>query len=242
MLMRSRSLRPRALAAQGQQRARDRHLVGAVRQCMRQNEPVKCSGAGSRPRLQHRNAPARFQEIKLAMKTDAVAHAQPRVKIQQVDAAAQQDVLAIVDGFRLALAPRRQVDRRWRVRPGTAAIRTAPPRTRRRPARPPPPVPASPPPAMRTLAIRTYFDAETQRRGDDVEQALKIAGIGEPDAPSIDPQRLCVSASKISLVPSPQHSARIVSIVSASSALLSRRQRAMRGNRTAIPDECRADC
>ena len=43
------------------------------------------------------------------MKADAVAHAQPRVKIQQVDAAAQQNVLAVVDRLRLALGPGGQV-------------------------------------------------------------------------------------------------------------------------------------
>ena len=49
-----------------------------------------------------RNPPARLDEVKLAIKPDPVPHAQPPVKIQQVDAAAQQNVLAVVDHFTFA--------------------------------------------------------------------------------------------------------------------------------------------
>ena len=53
---------------------------------------------------QDRGAAARLQEVELAMEADAVADAQPRIKIEQVDAAPQQDVLAVVDGLGFALA------------------------------------------------------------------------------------------------------------------------------------------
>ena len=48
--MRSRSLPPRALAAQRHQGPRDADLVAPVQAVHAQNEPVKWSGAGSRPR------------------------------------------------------------------------------------------------------------------------------------------------------------------------------------------------
>ena len=55
---------------------------------------------------QHGNSPARLDEVKLAIETDAVAHSQPLVEIQQVDAAAQQNVLAASPGGRCARAKR----------------------------------------------------------------------------------------------------------------------------------------
>ena len=86
------------LAPQGQQSARDGQLVARVlRNLSRRNDPVKCRGAGSAPAAQSRDAAAGLDEVKLAIKANAVAHAQPRIKIQQVDATAQQDVLAVVD-------------------------------------------------------------------------------------------------------------------------------------------------
>ena len=51
------------------------------------------------PTAQNGDAAAGLDEIELAVKLDAVPHAQAYVKIQQVDAAAQQHVLAIVDGL-----------------------------------------------------------------------------------------------------------------------------------------------
>ena len=44
------------------------------------------------------------------MEPDAIPNSQPLVEIQQVDAAAQQNVLAVVDGFgRLAIRPRQRI-------------------------------------------------------------------------------------------------------------------------------------
>src|SRR5579871_554178 len=48
---------------------------------------------------QNRNAAVRFDEIELAIEPDPVADTQPPVEIEQVDAAAKQNVLAVVDGF-----------------------------------------------------------------------------------------------------------------------------------------------
>ena len=61
--------------------------------------PVKWNGAGRRPRLQHGDAAAGFDEVELAIEADALADAEPLVEIQQIDAAAQQHVLAVVDGL-----------------------------------------------------------------------------------------------------------------------------------------------
>ena len=69
------------------------------RKFMRRNDPVKCSGAGSTPARRVLRAPAGLDEEEFAMKGDVVRDAQAPIEIDQVDAAAQQDVLAVVDGF-----------------------------------------------------------------------------------------------------------------------------------------------
>jgi hypothetical protein len=50
-----------------------------------------------RAAAQRGDSAARLDEIKLAIEANAVLNAQSRVEIQQVDAAAQQHVLAVVD-------------------------------------------------------------------------------------------------------------------------------------------------
>ena len=42
---------------------------------------------------------AGLEKVEFAIELDAVAHAQALVEIEQVDAAAQQDVLAVIDGL-----------------------------------------------------------------------------------------------------------------------------------------------
>src|SRR3954469_9544977 len=51
-------------------------------------------------------APApRFYKVELAGKSDVLRHSQPPVEIQQVDAAAQQNMLAVVDEFGFLAVP-----------------------------------------------------------------------------------------------------------------------------------------
>src|ERR1700691_310527 len=60
---------------------------------------------------QRRDAAAGLDEVKFAIEADALAHTQPAVEIQQIDATAQQHMLAIVDEFG-SLVRRRQRKRR----------------------------------------------------------------------------------------------------------------------------------
>ena len=64
-----------------------------------QKRAGEMEGRGQPAAAQNGDAAAGLEEIELAIELDAVAHAQPLVEIQQVDAAAQQDVLAVVDGL-----------------------------------------------------------------------------------------------------------------------------------------------
>src|SRR5258708_26935921 len=55
-------------------------------------------------RAQQARTTTRFQEHEVAMKLDLALDTQPPVEVQQVDAAAQQDVLAVVDGLAIVTA------------------------------------------------------------------------------------------------------------------------------------------
>src|SRR4051812_3251313 len=52
--------------------------------------------------VEDRHASSGLDKVELAIELDAVADAQPVVEIEQVDAAAQQDVLAVVNDLGLA--------------------------------------------------------------------------------------------------------------------------------------------
>ena len=64
-------------------------------------QPQERSGEMQRGRqraaAQRGDASAGLDEVELAIEADTVPHAQPRVEIQQIDATAQQHVLAVVD-------------------------------------------------------------------------------------------------------------------------------------------------
>ena len=47
----------------------------------------------------HAAAASGFDEMKFAMKADVLLDAQASVEIQEIDAAAQKNVLAVIDGF-----------------------------------------------------------------------------------------------------------------------------------------------
>jgi hypothetical protein len=51
------------------------------------------------PGTEYRNAAARFDEIEFFVEVNGVEDAQPGVEVEQIHAALEQDVLAIVDGF-----------------------------------------------------------------------------------------------------------------------------------------------
>ncbi len=61
------------------------------------NDSVKCSGAGSKPASSTEIRPPGSIQIKLAMKLNPVVDTQPPVEVNQIRAAAQQNVLAVVD-------------------------------------------------------------------------------------------------------------------------------------------------
>ncbi len=86
-------------AADGQQRARDAELVRAVEAA----HPQKRSGEVERRRqpaaAQDGEAASGLQKVDLLMEADQVADPQALVEIQEVDAAAQQQVLAVIDGL-----------------------------------------------------------------------------------------------------------------------------------------------
>ncbi len=59
-----------------------------------------------RAAAERREAPARLQKIVLAVELDPICHAEPRVKIQKIDATTQQYMLAIVDQLGVVIARR----------------------------------------------------------------------------------------------------------------------------------------
>src|SRR5579883_2485896 len=198
------------------------------------------------PTAQDRKAPAGFEKIELAIEADAVAHAESGVKIQQVGAAAQQDVLAVIDdfGFRSLLS-------RSGIGRGAAAWKR---------------------PGFEDIDLESRA-AERSRGGESGESAAGNENFGHhvftivtsgvacfPDRrrigalvpkevePTAETQRrrepvLPFVFRGVSAVVAVDcySSARMVSIVSASSGFLSRRQRAMRGKRTAMPERWRGD-
>src|SRR5262249_28762947 len=105
-----------AFATHGQDGAGDHALVVAVQAVQAQERPREVKGRPPIAAPQNGYTSARFQEVKLAVKLDAVAHSQAIVEVEQVHAAAEQNVLTVVDG--LGLDARRGADR---VRRGAAA-------------------------------------------------------------------------------------------------------------------------
>ena len=115
IVIRSRSLR-RPCSRRMAQSARAMAILSAgPRNVKSRKLPVKCSGAGSPPACKHRSPAARLHKEELLVKLDPVRHAQAAVEIHQIDAAAQQHVLAVVDHFRRC---RPEPDKKWRGRPG----------------------------------------------------------------------------------------------------------------------------
>ena len=108
--MRSRSARSSALAADGGQGARDGDLRGRAQKRQPQKRSGEAQGSREPTRLQRGNTAARLDEAVLAVEANAVRHSQALVEVQQVDAASQEDVLAVVDRLRCIFG-RRQGER-----------------------------------------------------------------------------------------------------------------------------------
>ncbi len=109
--MRSRSLRRRALAAERGQSARDADLIGAREAVQAQKRSREMERRRQAAAPQHGKLAARLDEVELAKELDAVADAEALVEIEQVYAAAQENVLAIID------------DLGWLVASGGSAVR-----------------------------------------------------------------------------------------------------------------------
>jgi len=82
-------LPPGALAANRPEAARDGQLVARVQTFHFQECAGEVEWRRQPAAAQDRGAAARLQEDELAIEADAVANAQPRIKVEQVDAAAQ---------------------------------------------------------------------------------------------------------------------------------------------------------
>src|ERR1035438_7417277 len=87
---------PRAFAAQGQEGAGDGEFVGAAETLHAEEGLGEMERGGQASAFEHRDPPARFDEIKFAIDGDGASYSEPLVEIQQIDAATQQDVLAVV--------------------------------------------------------------------------------------------------------------------------------------------------
>src|SRR6185369_5236642 len=74
-------------------------FVGTTEALHAEESAGEVEGGGQASALEYRDAAAGFDEIEFAVETYALADAEPLVEIQQVGAAAQEDVLAVVDGL-----------------------------------------------------------------------------------------------------------------------------------------------
>ena len=82
-----------------QHRARDRQLVGRAQKRQIQEASGEVQWRRKPAGLQDRSSAARLDKEELLVKLDPIRHAQAAVEIHQIDAAAQQHVLAVVDHF-----------------------------------------------------------------------------------------------------------------------------------------------
>ena len=111
MVMRSRSERVTALARNGADGARDGDLVRDGEELQLEERSEEMRGRGEDSAFEDGGASAGFDEEEFAVETDFVVDAEPPVEIEQIDAAAQQDVLAVVDHLGVFTAGRPDVAR-----------------------------------------------------------------------------------------------------------------------------------
>ncbi len=96
-----------ALARHGQHGAGDRDLVRQVQALQSQERSSEMRGGREDAALHDRLAPTGFEEDELLIESDLVADAESLVEVEQVNAAAQQDVLAVVDQLTVGHLPGR---------------------------------------------------------------------------------------------------------------------------------------
>jgi len=82
-------------------------LSAAPRQGMRRNDMVRCRGAGRGPRPRFDRRPPGSRKWNSPVEVNAIRDTQPRVKIEKVHAAAQEDVLAVIDQFGVIITRRK---------------------------------------------------------------------------------------------------------------------------------------
>ena len=92
-------LAPGSLAPDCEQRARDSEFVLPFQALHAQERLGEVQRRGQASAAKYGDAAARLDEIELAMELNALAYAQPLVEIQQIHAAPQQHVLAVIDGL-----------------------------------------------------------------------------------------------------------------------------------------------
>ncbi len=97
-------LAPGTFTAQREQGAADRDLVGGAEALHGEERLGKMQGRRQTSALHHGDSSARFDEVELAEELYAVPHPHALVEVQQIGTAAQQDVLAIINGFSNFLA------------------------------------------------------------------------------------------------------------------------------------------
>ena len=102
MVMRSRSSRERS-RSMARMAPRDGQLFAEVQERQPQKRFGEVSGAGSSPARRMLRRPPGSMKENSRWNAMSLVDAQAAVEIQQIDAAAQQDVLAVVDGLRIDL-------------------------------------------------------------------------------------------------------------------------------------------
>src|ERR1700733_749225 len=88
---------PEALLRNRADRTRDSDLVRHAEEFQLYERSEKVRGSGKHAAFEDGRAPAGFDEAKFTMESDFAFNTEPPVEVQQIDATAQQDVLAVVD-------------------------------------------------------------------------------------------------------------------------------------------------
>src|SRR5258708_1236897 len=83
---------------------RGRDFIGEAEERQVEEGAEEGRRGGEDASLQDGGPPAWLDEVELAMKTDLAVDTQAPVEIHQIDATAQEDVLAVVDDFRIFTA------------------------------------------------------------------------------------------------------------------------------------------
>jgi len=91
----------RALALQRQKGARDGELIGLVEKRHGQKRIGEVKRGREAPAAERRNAAAGLDEVELPVEANVLADSEALIEVEEVDAAAEQHMLAVIDGFDL---------------------------------------------------------------------------------------------------------------------------------------------